>query len=292
MTSATAQSTIWSPASFSSEVAPSEKSAHATRPASATPSMAAPAGRAGAAGSTGSDTRGIVPSRRGGCDRYPREREAGAPTPDCWSARSARLPGERGRGRLPADLRRLQGRRAASTTATSRTRSTTPASRSRRTSSSTRRASATRCRPPRPGASAGRCPTAAPEEDVAPTVSAGTPAARRPRAQEEQAVAEPPAPEVALPASTDLAAPQLVPAAASVSSDTPGALIALLVAAGLAVALALAWTVAWFMGWSPERLTKPRICGVSEYVGPLFHPEFVLALSPPFRRGFERPRDA
>jgi hypothetical protein len=42
-----------------------------------------------------------------------------------------------------------------------------------------------------------------------------------------------------------------------VASDTPGALIALLVAAGIALGLALAWTLAWFMGWSPERLTKP-----------------------------------
>jgi hypothetical protein len=59
VTSAVAQSTIWRPAPSSSEVAPSEKSAHATRLASATPSMAAPAGRAGAAGSGRSDTRAL-----------------------------------------------------------------------------------------------------------------------------------------------------------------------------------------------------------------------------------------
>ena len=62
VTRAAAHSAIWSPASFSSEVAPSENSAHATMLAIATPSMAAPAGRWGAAGWEASDTRGIVAS--------------------------------------------------------------------------------------------------------------------------------------------------------------------------------------------------------------------------------------
>jgi hypothetical protein len=99
-------------------------------------------------------------------------------------------------------------------------------------------------------------PSAQSDEDAAPVVSAGgTPGAG---VKKKKAVTEPPAPEPTPTAvSTDLAAPELVPATAAVSSDTPGALIALLVAAGIAVALALAWTIAWFMGWSPERLTKP-----------------------------------
>ena len=92
----------------------------------------------------------------------------------------------------------------------------------------------------------------APEEPKEPLISAG----KSPDIEKKKAVREPPAP--ATPSvSTDIAAPNLAPAAASVSRDTPGALIALLVAAGIAVVLALAWTLAWFMGWSPERLTKP-----------------------------------
>jgi hypothetical protein len=97
-----------------------------------------------------------------------------------------------------------------------------------------------------------------PEEDDSPAlVSAGTAGPGAPEIEKKKAVTQPPAPRVASPpVAAELAAPQL-PAAASVSSETPGALIALLVAAGIAVALALAWTLAWFMGWSPERLTQP-----------------------------------
>jgi len=103
----------------------------------------------------------------------------------------------------------------------------------------------------------GQQQAAEPEEDKEPAlVSAG--GASGPDIKKKKAVAEPPAPDVAPRAvSTDLAAPQLTPAAAAVSNDTPGALVALLIAAGIAVALALAWTIAWFLGWSPERLTKP-----------------------------------
>ncbi len=98
------------------------------------------------------------------------------------------------------------------------------------------------------------------EEEEEPLVSAGTPGPGVPGVKKKKTVREPPAPEPAPVAiSTDLAAPALTPAAASVSSDTPGALIALLVAAGIAALLALAWTLAWFMGWSPERLTKPVV---------------------------------
>jgi hypothetical protein len=97
-------------------------------------------------------------------------------------------------------------------------------------------------------------PAGEPEEEPAP-VSAGT-SPGGPDIEKKKAVREPPAPKV-VPASPELAAPRLAPAAASVSSETPGALIALLVAAGLAVALAGAWALAWFMGWSPERLTRP-----------------------------------
>ena len=93
------------------------------------------------------------------------------------------------------------------------------------------------------------------EEEPA-LVSAGTPAGGA-GIKKKKAVREPPAPKIAPAVSTDLAAPQIAPAAAAVSSETPGALIALLVAAGIALVLALGWTVAWFMGWSPERLTKP-----------------------------------
>jgi hypothetical protein len=95
---------------------------------------------------------------------------------------------------------------------------------------------------------------AEPDEEPA-LVSAGK---GGPDVERKKAVREPPAPKVPPPpVPTELAAPNLAPAAASVSSDTPGALIALLVAAGIALVLALAWALAWFMGWSPERLTKP-----------------------------------
>jgi hypothetical protein len=104
--------------------------------------------------------------------------------------------------------------------------------------------------------SGGRQTAEEPEEDKEPAlVSAG--GASGPDIKKKKAVTEPPAPEVVpTAASTALAAPEL-PAAAAVSNDTPGALVALLIAAGIAVVLALAWTIAWFMGWSPERLTKP-----------------------------------
>jgi len=97
-----------------------------------------------------------------------------------------------------------------------------------------------------------------PEEEEPALVSAGTRGPGDPDVEPKKAVREPPAPKVATPPlPKELAAPNLAPAAASVSSDTPGALVALLVAAGIAVVLALAWALAWFMGWSPERLTKP-----------------------------------
>lgn len=100
-------------------------------------------------------------------------------------------------------------------------------------------------------------PADEPEEEPA-LVSAGTPGPGAPDIEKKKAVREPPAPRVSAPTvPTELAAPRLATAGASVSSDTPGPLIALLVAAGIAVALALGWTLAWFMGWSPERLTKP-----------------------------------
>ena len=103
----------------------------------------------------------------------------------------------------------------------------------------------------------GSAPADEPEEEPAP-VSAGTPGPGVPGVEGKKTVREPPAPKAApVVVRTDLLAPTLTPAAASVSSQTPGALIALLVAAGIAVLLALAWTLAWFMGWSPERLTKP-----------------------------------
>jgi len=100
-------------------------------------------------------------------------------------------------------------------------------------------------------------PVGTDEEEVPPTVvSAGTPGPGAPQIEKTKAVPEPPAPKVAAEAvPTELAAPNL--ATAAVASETPGALVALLVAAGIAVLLSLAWTVAWFMGWSPERLTKP-----------------------------------
>jgi hypothetical protein len=93
-------------------------------------------------------------------------------------------------------------------------------------------------------------------EDGGPIVSAGTPPAGL-DLKKRKMVTEPPAPRVAEPVSADLAGPELAQAGAAVSSGTPGALIALLVAAGIAVALALGWTLAWFMGWNTERLTKP-----------------------------------
>ena len=100
------------------------------------------------------------------------------------------------------------------------------------------------------------------DEPAKPTLaSAGTPGGPDAAGiKRKKAVREPPAPKLVTPAvATDLAAPTLVPAGATVDSDTPGALIALLVAAGIAVLLAIGWTIAWFMGWSPERLTKPVV---------------------------------
>ena len=95
--------------------------------------------------------------------------------------------------------------------------------------------------------------TSAPEEEAAPPPGSGG-TSGPPVVEKKKTVPDPPAPEFVPPAvPTDLAAPRV----ASVSSETPGALIALLVAAGLAVLLALAWGIAWFMGWSPERLTNP-----------------------------------
>ena len=94
----------------------------------------------------------------------------------------------------------------------------------------------------------------APEEAEPPSGSAG--GSSPPPVKKKKSVPEPPAPRFEPPTvPTDLAVPRL--ATASAASDTPGALIALLVAAGLAALLAIAWGVAWFMGWSPERLTKP-----------------------------------
>ena len=104
----------------------------------------------------------------------------------------------------------------------------------------------------------GSAPADEPEETEPAPVSAGMPGPGVPGVEKKKAVREPPAPKAApVIVRTDLLAPTLTPAAASVSSQTPGALIALLVAAGIAVLLAFAWTLAWFMGWSPERLTKP-----------------------------------
>ena len=102
----------------------------------------------------------------------------------------------------------------------------------------------------------GRLPASEPDEERSALVSAGKPP--NGKVKRKKLVTEPPGPNVAgATLATDLAAPELVPAGASVSSETPGALIALLVAAGIAMALALGWTLAWFMGWNPERLTKP-----------------------------------
>jgi hypothetical protein len=99
---------------------------------------------------------------------------------------------------------------------------------------------------------------AAEEEEPPAAVSAGTPGPGSPEALTKRAVLEPPAPEAPPPPVLgDLPDPALDTAAAAVSSETPGALIALLIAAGLAVVLALGWSVAWLMGWNVERLTKP-----------------------------------
>jgi len=107
------------------------------------------------------------------------------------------------------------------------------------------------------GCGSGQVPASEPDEAPA-LVSAGTPGPGGPDIEKKKSVREPPAPRIpAAAVPTELAAPNLAPASAAVASDTPGALIALLVAAGIAVGLALAWTLAWFMGWSPERLTKP-----------------------------------
>jgi len=96
-----------------------------------------------------------------------------------------------------------------------------------------------------------------PEEPQTP-IAAGTAAPGTPDNVTKKAVRLPPAPKaVTPPAIGNLPDPTLNTASAAVRADTPGALIALLIAAGIAVLLALAWTLAWFMGWSPERLTKP-----------------------------------
>lgn len=105
------------------------------------------------------------------------------------------------------------------------------------------------------GCNYGGPPAAAEDEDAQAPVSAAGAGPDIPGAK-KKTVREPPAPEAAAsPVPASLADARL--ATATVSGETPGALIALLVTAGLAVALALAWTLAWFMGWSPERLTKP-----------------------------------
>jgi hypothetical protein len=104
-------------------------------------------------------------------------------------------------------------------------------------------------------------PTGEEEPEEPALVSAGTPDGPAAAGiEKKKAVREPPAPKFVTPAvSTDLAAPTLVPAGAAVDSDTPGALIALLVAAGIALLIAIGWTIAWFMGWNTERLTKPVV---------------------------------
>ena len=112
-------------------------------------------------------------------------------------------------------------------------------------------AAQTRC------SSGGGAPAAEEEEDPA-AVSAGTPGPGTPDAYLKKTVIEPPAPkEVRPPVVGSLPDPTLNTATAAVSSETPGALIALLGAAAIAVLLALAWSLAWFMGWNLERLTKP-----------------------------------
>ena len=205
----------------------------------------------------------------GGGGRYPREREAGAPTPDARRARVARAPRGRGGGRLPADLRRLQGRRPARRLLPAgpapQRRPVDPARHRavRARASATRSSSAqTQC-----GSAVGsprRSPRRTRSRRSSPPARPGAAASRRRRRSRE-----PPAPKVApIAVSTELAAPQLVPAAAAVSSDTPGALIALLVAAGIAVLLALALDARVVHGLEPRASHEARFCGVSECVGP------------------------
>ena len=112
-------------------------------------------------------------------------------------------------------------------------------------------AAQTRC------SSGGAAPATEEEEPEAPT-SAGTTGPGPPEDVTKKAVIEPPAPKAPpRPVLDDLPDPTLNTATAAVSGETPGALIALLIAAGLAVVLALGWSLAWFMGWNLERLTKP-----------------------------------
>ena len=99
-------------------------------------------------------------------------------------------------------------------------------------------------------------PTSAPDEAAPPPSGSSGGTSGATPIEKKKTVPEPPAPKFSPPiVPTDLTNPRL--ATAAISSETPGALIALLVAAGLAVLLAIAWGLAWFMGWSPERLTKP-----------------------------------
>ena len=107
------------------------------------------------------------------------------------------------------------------------------------------------------GCAPGGAPQPSEEEPPAPVSSGGSGPAPPPDVT-KKAVTEPPAPKpVERPIADILPRPALDTATAVVRSDTPGALIALLIAAGVAVALALAWALAWFMGWSTEGLTKP-----------------------------------
>jgi hypothetical protein len=111
------------------------------------------------------------------------------------------------------------------------------------------------------GAAQSRCSSggSAPEEaeEEPATISAGTPGPGA-GAVTKRTVKEPPAPRaVEPPVVGNLPDPTLNTATAAVRSDTPGALIALLIAAGIAVVIALGWALAWLMGWSTERLTKP-----------------------------------
>jgi hypothetical protein len=106
------------------------------------------------------------------------------------------------------------------------------------------------------GQCGGGAPAApAPDEPPAP-VSAGTPGPT-PAAVTKKTVKEPPAPKEAAPILPDLPQTRFDTAAAAVSADMPGGLIALIVAAAVALAIAAAWMLAWFMGWNAERLTKP-----------------------------------
>ena len=112
-----------------------------------------------------------------------------------------------------------------------------------------------------PGCSSGGgpAPQSAEDEEVpAPISSGGTSGPAPPPDVTKKAIGEPPAPKaVDPPVVSTLPRPALDTATAVVRSETPGALIALLLAAGVAVALALGWALAWLMGWSPERITKP-----------------------------------